>query len=482
MWRTFQVGVRRSSVWLLWLLCVFSIAAGAEDYSKFAIAQVSFQQDVITAYLDALDQNGQPLSKLAVSDLSAKLQRRPLKVTGVMPFGASDEGVAYLFLVDVSKSITPNQLKQNQQFIKDWIESLNAADRMAIGTFGEKDRQVVDFTADKGTLESAVAGLKPTDRETRLYLAVKDAMSLSDRDEGLPGRRVTVVLSDGFDEGSDLTENELLSLLRQSHIPVYAIGSSHLRAPYRQQGLDALKQIAAASGGIFSDLSTVPLTASEKDVKDAIRKVFIVSIACGGCKPASQTYPLEVSLKTTATLRTAVFDLALMAPPPTPPPRPWWKRLWVEVVALIAIIVLIVFVVLKVFGRKPETDKLIRGGPMLPKPERPVSEPLPEGGIPLRFTTVAGKEPGREYRVNLLGRVVVGRNKGCDLALPEDTEVSGRHCELTLAGRAVELADLKSKNGTFLNGARVVARQRLERGDLIRVGRTEVRISFGEPE
>jgi len=60
--------------------------------------------------------------------------------------------------------------------------------------------------------------------------------------------------------------------------------------------------------------------------------------------------------------------------------------------------------------------------------------------------------------------------------------VSGRHCELIRAGRVVELSDLQSRNGTLLNGARVVARQRLESGDLIRVGRTELRVSFGEPD
>jgi VWFA-related protein len=490
MWRTFQVGVRRWSIWLLSLFCLFSAGAWADGEGGFAISQVSFQQQVITAYVEVLDQNGQSLSNLPVSGLSATLQGQPLQVTRVTPFAASGEGAAYLFLIDVSKSIRPNQFKQNQRFIEDWIDSLNPADRMALVTFGEYDRQVIDFTSDKGRLQSSLAALKPTDRETKLYVALKNAMSLSNRsNEGFPGRRVVLVLSDGFDEGSSVTKDELLSLLRQSHIPVYTVGSSHLRAPQRQQGLEALNQIAAASGGLFRDLSAGSLTAIDKDLKDAIRRVFVVTLTCGGCQPASQTYPLAISLKTGATLRAARFDLAVMAPPPLPPPpSPWWKRPWTEVALIALIIVLITLVVLKVLRRekvlsvKTETKELATGGFVLRKPERVESGPLPAGGIPLRFTTVAGKQPGREYRVRLLERVVVGRDKECNLALPEDTEVSGRHCELTLAGRAVELTDLKSTNGTLLNGARVVARQRLESGDLIRVGRTELRVSFEEPE
>jgi pSer/pThr/pTyr-binding forkhead associated (FHA) protein len=50
---------------------------------------------------------------------------------------------------------------------------------------------------------------------------------------------------------------------------------------------------------------------------------------------------------------------------------------------------------------------------------------------------------------------------------------------LILAGKNVEVRDLGSTNGTLLNGARLQAQQRLEDGDLIRAGRTEVRITFG---
>jgi hypothetical protein len=143
--------------------------------------------------------------------------------------------------------------------------------------------------------------------------------------------------------------------------------------------------------------------------------------------------------------------------------------------ALLALIIAIIAFV--VIGSRKSETKI----PEISKPHRR-DEPTPIGGLPLRFTTVAGKQLGREYELSLLERVVVGRDQACDLALPEDSEVSGRHCELTLAGRAVELTDLKSRNGTLLNGARVAARQRLESGDLIRVGRTELRVSFGEPK
>jgi pSer/pThr/pTyr-binding forkhead associated (FHA) protein len=57
--------------------------------------------------------------------------------------------------------------------------------------------------------------------------------------------------------------------------------------------------------------------------------------------------------------------------------------------------------------------------------------------------------------------------------------MSAKHYELILAGEHVEVLDLGTTNGTLLNGARLVTQQRLEDGDLIRAGRTEIRINFG---
>jgi hypothetical protein len=479
------VGVRRRSIWLPWLFWLLGTGAWADEPSKFAISQVSFRQQVITAYLDVLDQNGRPPAKLEVSNVVAKLQGQSLKVIRAAPFDSSGEGVAYLFMIDISKSIKPDQFKQNKQLTKEWIDGLSPPDRMGLVTFGDGYHQLVDFTADQATLQGALAVLEPTDRETTLYLALKDAVNLSERTEqGLPSRRVVIVLSDGLDEGSSVAEDEVLGLLDHSHIPVYAIGSTHLRAPYRQRGLDALDRIAGASGGLFRDASAGPLTVVGKDLKDAIRDVFVVSLACDSCQPTSQTNPLEISLIAGARTRTSLFDLGLMvpAPPPPPPQRPWWKSLWVDFAVALLVVALSAMVLVRIRRKKPETKKVDFAGSLLLKSEPEKSDPFPAGGLPLRFTTVAGKELGREYRLSLTGRVVVGRDQGCDLALPDDTEVSGRHCELSLAGRGVELTDLKSSNGTLLNGARVVARERLESGDLIRVGRTELRVSFVEPK
>jgi transcriptional regulator with GAF, ATPase, and Fis domain len=76
--------------------------------------------------------------------------------------------------------------------------------------------------------------------------------------------------------------------------------------------------------------------------------------------------------------------------------------------------------------------------------------------------------PGRGRTVELGARALVGRAEECDLVL-QDAAVSRRHCELLPAPAGVELADLGSHNGTFVDD-QPVGRRLLEHGARIRIG------------
>jgi hypothetical protein len=72
-------------------------------------------------------------------------------------------------------------------------------------------------------------------------------------------------------------------------------------------------------------------------------------------------------------------------------------------------------------------------------------------------------------------RVCIGRDRGNDLVLPWDVEVSRVHALLErLAGTWTVVDDDLSRNGTFVNGLRVRGRRRLNDRDVVRVGVTQV--------
>jgi pSer/pThr/pTyr-binding forkhead associated (FHA) protein len=94
------------------------------------------------------------------------------------------------------------------------------------------------------------------------------------------------------------------------------------------------------------------------------------------------------------------------------------------------------------------------------------------------------KNPEREgirYRVRAHGRaalvgedeLVIGRSPYCSLVLDQDT-LSRLHATLKVAGEDLELADLGSSNGTFVNGERITAPVRVKPGDDIRLGTVRI--------
>ncbi|GEM_PF-1526709 len=81
------------------------------------------------------------------------------------------------------------------------------------------------------------------------------------------------------------------------------------------------------------------------------------------------------------------------------------------------------------------------------------------------------------------GRFFVGRGTGCQLRF-DDRGVSNVHCEFERRGEEWIVADMESRNGTFLNGKRVGAAN-LSQGDIVVLGATALLFrqrSGDEPE
>jgi class 3 adenylate cyclase len=84
-----------------------------------------------------------------------------------------------------------------------------------------------------------------------------------------------------------------------------------------------------------------------------------------------------------------------------------------------------------------------------------------------------GAEGGR--RVQITGQLTVGRGEGADLVI-DDPEISRAHAVLASTGHGVEIEDLGSRNGTWVNGERIANAMQLVPGDMITVGTTQIEV------
>lgn len=81
---------------------------------------------------------------------------------------------------------------------------------------------------------------------------------------------------------------------------------------------------------------------------------------------------------------------------------------------------------------------------------------------------------GRELRSLDSARVTIGKADGNDVIVADDPAVSRLHAALEPYGASWVVRDLGSRNGTFVNGERVIADRALHHGDEIRIGATRL--------
>ena len=85
-----------------------------------------------------------------------------------------------------------------------------------------------------------------------------------------------------------------------------------------------------------------------------------------------------------------------------------------------------------------------------------------------------GPEDPLTFRLSPGAVKTVGRNARADFIV-DRALVSRLHCRITATEGALEVVDLSSTNGTFVNDTRV-DRAGLKHGDRLRIGRIELKV------
>jgi hypothetical protein len=146
-------------------------------------------------------------------------------------------------------------------------------------------------------------------------------------------------------------------------------------------------------------------------------------------------------------------------------------------IAFLVVLYLFVVRVIRSAGRErpaPSQDSMIL------TPEAAARAGLGRGAASRRSVRlVVQRSPslgeGDEFPVDS-APVTVGRGGQNDLVLAGDDFASARHARIEARGDGVWVQDLDSTNGTYVNGSRVTDAQRLDSGDVLRVGETDLRV------
>ena len=177
--------------------------------------------DVVNLAVTVTDPKGRFITNLAEGDFEVLEEgvRQPLTI-----FTREDLPVSLAILIDTSASMDA-KLSQAQTAAIRFVKTLHPADEAQVVQFSRRAEVVQDFTSDKAQLETAIRGTHATGDTalyTALYVALKD-LDRRHRDAELR-RRAVVVLSDGEDTASHVTDEQVLDLAKRTGIGVYGVG------------------------------------------------------------------------------------------------------------------------------------------------------------------------------------------------------------------------------------------------------------------
>jgi hypothetical protein len=114
-------------------------------------------------------------------------------------------------------------------------------------------------------------------------------------------------------------------------------------------------------------------------------------------------------------------------------------------------------------------------------PDEPAAVPRRErhgpdlrAGVDPRLEVVAamGLDPGTAFEIG--DSATMGRADGSDIPV-DDPFASSVHARIFPRSQFMYIEDMGSTNGTYLNGRRLRAAERLKVGDTVRIGETEYR-------
>jgi Mg-chelatase subunit ChlD len=471
---------------------MLTILPAAAQPVSLSLSQTWSDGPSVTFCLNPRGADGLPV-KIRNPEVSATAGGRMMRAVEVKGFVASGEGVAYLVLADVSKSIGPAQFEGVRKAMANFAAGLRKVDRMALVTFGDEVRVALDFTADQGKIRQALDALRATGTRTKLHQALSRALEMGQReDAGLPRRRAIVVLTDGKDEGSGLNLEDLVNSIRAASIPVYAIGSSRLGEPEKKKYFAELQRLAANSGGDFFEASP-SLEQSYETMRESVTGGLLARFDCAACPRTGRPEPWTITLKASEKVLTAGKDVLLPPLPPAvdtttrpvAPVAPWWRRpmLWFVLVDLAAVVVVVVMVLRRgkrISAAAPVPSSEIPAG--VPETVEPLPSPAPAPvrGMALELVTMHGMKRGETHKFELRGMTVVGRDAQCNLALEKETSLEGKQFELSLSNGLVVIRDVSGKGTTSVNGVPIRGVHPLTSGDVIGAGGAEFRLLIGK--
>ncbi len=199
--------------------------------------------DLITLTVTVTDTYGRYVSGLTKNAFTLLDQKTPQEITY---FSDDDSPVSVGVIFDVSGSMSGDKVKKAREALSKFIQTSHNSDEYFLIGFNSRAQLLLDKTRDGNAVLDKLMFVE-TKNNTALYDACYLGVEKVQR--GAHPKRALLLISDGQDNNSRYTFNELRRLLKESDVVLYGIGIL--------SGADAGSSLGMEGQGILDELSNV---------------------------------------------------------------------------------------------------------------------------------------------------------------------------------------------------------------------------------
>ncbi len=225
----------------------------------------------------------------------------PEQLQQIKTFATEDAPVSLGIILDLSGSMS-SKFNRSRQSIKAFLKTANPQDEFFVVGFNDRPELIADFTSNIDDIDARVSMEKPGKRT-----ALLDAIyyGVNKMKEAKYARKALLVVSDGGDNRSRYTENEVRSMVRESDVQMYALGIFDEYAPTTEERLGPLllNDLCEDTGGrLFRVNDLNDMTDVAEKISDEIRDEYVLGYRSTDGKRDGKWRKVKVKLEPPAGL------------------------------------------------------------------------------------------------------------------------------------------------------------------------------------
>ena len=227
------------------LLLAGAIVAASQAPTKAGDERLMVNTDLVTLSVSVTNADGQAVPGLDKSAFTVFDNKAPQRIS----FFSDDDAPASIAVVfDTSGSMSGRKIARAKEALADFIQTGHDRDEYFLIDFDSQARLLLDRTRDGDALLRKLTYAEPhgnTALYDAVYLGIEKVMS------GAYQKRAIILVSDGEDNDSRYSFNELRRSLKESDVTIYAIGVStnFILRKGSLNGRETLEELASVSGG-----------------------------------------------------------------------------------------------------------------------------------------------------------------------------------------------------------------------------------------